>query len=290
MLVVANTCRRILSTYTAGAVRGLSSQLVETSSAGSVGIITLNDPSRLNALTVEMGEQFSEAVEYFSKEARDQRIRSIVVTGSGDRAFSAGGDVNWLQARHSRPPYENSLTMVEFYNRFLNIRKVNVPTVCAINGSAIGAGMCMTLACDIRVAAKNAQLGFTFTKLGIHPGMGASLMLPRVVSQEYASYLLLSGAVVPGSEAASRGLVLEAVEKSEVLNRAIAIAVQMGENSPIAVQSCLQTLRSHKFLGLDNALLREADTQAVAYASQDFLRGIDAVRNKHSPRFEGWAN
>ena len=268
--------------------RIFNSSLVETSKMGTVGVITLNDPKRLNALTVEMGESFTAAVNSFAVEAREQRIRSVVITGAGDRAFSAGGDLKWLEERHSRSAYENSLTMVEFYNRFLNIRHLKVPTICAINGAAIGAGMCMTLACDVRIASSSASLGFTFTKLGIHPGMGASLMLPRVVSQEYAAYLLLSGAIVTGTEAASRGLVLEAVDKGDVLTRAITVAESMGHNSPIAVQSCVQTLRSQKFVGLEAALLRESDTQAVAYSSEDFLRGIHAIRSKEVPQFQGW--
>lgn len=103
--------------------------------------------------------------------------------------------------------------MVDFYNRFLCIRNVGVPTIAAINGAAIGAGMCMTLACDMRVAAKNAKLGFTFAKLGIHPGMGSSVLLPRLVGQDMATYLLLSGAVLSGEDARAKGLILEAVEK-----------------------------------------------------------------------------
>ncbi len=190
-------------------------QSVKTSFIDNVGVITLSDPVRLNALTVEMGESFKAAVDLMTVAADEQRIRAVVVTGEGD-AFSAGGDLKWLADRHNASPFSNSITMVDFYNRFLCIRKVGVPTVAAINGAAIGAGMCMTLACDIRVASTTAKLGFTFAKLGIHPGMGSSLLLPRVVSQETASYLLLSGAIVSGEEAVRRGLVLEAVDKATV--------------------------------------------------------------------------
>lgn len=187
-------------------------QLVKTSIVDGVGIITLSDPKRLNALTVAMGEDFKKAVAELTLAVKDQKIRAVVVTGAGE-AFSAGGDLKWLAERHTTSQFKNSTIMVDFYNRFLCIRDIGVPTIAAINGAAIGAGMCMTLGCDIRIAATNAKLGFTFTKLGIHPGMGSSLLLPRVVSQETASYLLLSGAVVSGEEAVRKGLVLEAVEK-----------------------------------------------------------------------------
>lgn len=187
-------------------------ELVKVQIVDNVGVIKLSDPNRLNALTVDMGEQFVSAVSQMTTAAKEQRIRAVIVTGDGD-AFSAGGDLNWLTARHETSPFKNSTIMVDFYNRFLCIRNIGVPTIAAINGAAIGAGMCMTLACDMRVAAKNAKLGFTFAKLGIHPGMGSSVLLPRLVGQEVATYLLLSGAVLSGEDARAKGLVLEAVDK-----------------------------------------------------------------------------
>ncbi len=185
---------------------------VKISVVDKIGIITLSDPGRLNALTVDMGESFKSAVAALTVAAKEQLIRAVIVTGDGD-AFSAGGDLNWLADRHRTSPFKNSDVMVDFYNRFLCIRNIGVPTVAAINGAAIGAGMCMTLACDVRIASSNAKLGFTFTKLGIHPGMGSSVLLPRLVSQEVASYLLLSGTIISGEEARQKGLVLEAVDK-----------------------------------------------------------------------------
>jgi enoyl-CoA hydratase/carnithine racemase len=146
-----------------------ATSLVEVSVVDRIGLITLNDPARLNALTVDMGDAFVVAVDQMTAAAKQQQVRAVVVTGKGD-AFSAGGDLNWLTARHTSTPFLNSSIMVDFYNRFLSVRKIPVPTICAINGSAIGAGMCMTLACDMRIAATNAKIGFTFSKLGIHPG------------------------------------------------------------------------------------------------------------------------
>lgn len=160
--------KRNIGYIVAGATRNATT-LVETSITDNIGLITLNDPARLNALTVEMGDAFLVAVDQMIAAAKQQQVRAVVVTGKGD-AFSAGGDLNWLTERHSTAPFLNSSIMVDFYNRFLSVRKIPVPTICAINGSAIGAGMCMTLACDMRIAASNAKLGFTFSKLGIHPG------------------------------------------------------------------------------------------------------------------------
>eukprot|EP00604_Paraphysomonas_vestita_P002399 CAMPEP_0174819668 /NCGR_PEP_ID=MMETSP1107-20130205/3052_1 /TAXON_ID=36770 /ORGANISM="Paraphysomonas vestita, Strain GFlagA" /LENGTH=178 /DNA_ID=CAMNT_0016033615 /DNA_START=310 /DNA_END=846 /DNA_ORIENTATION=+ len=178
--------------------------------------------------------------------------------------------------------------MIKFYNLYLSVRHLQVPTIAAINGHAIGAGMCMTLACDFRIAAENAKIGFTFTKLGIHPGMGASVLLPRLISPQRAFEYLLTGATVSGTTAQQHGLVLEAVPKNEVLPKAIQLAESLGVNAPIAVQTCIQSLRADKFTGLDDGLLREANAQAAAYASKDLLVGIHAIRNKIHPQFNGW--
>jgi enoyl-CoA hydratase/carnithine racemase len=195
---------RAISPFSSGAGALVKTSLI--GKGGRVGLIKLNDPSKFNALTVEMGDQFRMAVEEMRRRAVNQEIRACIVTGEGV-AFSAGGDLNWLNERHSTPAYKNSCIMVDFYNRFLCVRNIPVPTIAAINGPAIGAGMCMTLGCDFRIADASAKLGFTFTKLGMHPGMGSSVLLPRVVSQETASLLLLTGDVVTGEKAQALGLV-----------------------------------------------------------------------------------
>ena len=226
-----------------------SSQLVHTRIENSVGIITLSDPTRLNALTVNMGESFKEAVALMSTAAKEQRIRAVVVTGDGD-AFSAGGDLNWLMERHHTSPFKNSTIMVDFYNRFLCVRDIGVPTIAAINGAAIGAGMCMTLACDMRIAASSAKLGFTFAKLGIHPGMGSSLLLPRLVGQETASYLLLSGAILSGDEARQRGLVLESVPKVNIMWKILVFTIEsVLDNTSVLNRKIFLLCSAYKYLG-----------------------------------------
>lgn len=207
--IIHSSCRR----FSSGAAKKslVKSEVIKVDEIG-VGVITLSNPSHLNALTVEMGEEFKDHVKQMRDHARNQNIRACIVTGDGD-AFSAGGDLNWLRERHSTSAYLNSLIMLDFYNRFLCIRDIHVPTIAAINGAAIGAGLCMTLACDIRVVSDSAKLGFTFPKLGIHPGMGASVLLPRIVRQEVASHLLMSGDVFSGSDAKDYGLVLKSVSK-----------------------------------------------------------------------------
>lgn len=282
------TNNNALRTYASSNLKLVRTSYIED----TIGVIYLSDPMRLNALTVSMGAQFMEAVEEMVKASNSQKIRACIITGDGN-AFSAGGDLKWLRERHFNPsPYGNAKTMVDFYNRFLSVHRIPVPTISAINGAAVGAGLCLALATDIRVVAEKTKLGFTFAKLGIHPGMGSSFLLPRVLpSSEYASYLLLSGALIDGKTAAAKGLAMESVPTDDVMPRAIALAHELGSNtSPIAVTSCLQTIRNAKFDGLfQTALWREADCQAIAYTSKDFIRGLDAVEAKNSKiQWEGW--
>lgn len=178
-----------------------------------------------------------------------------------------------------------------------------MPVIAAINGPAIGAGMCLALACDLRVAAMDAPLGFTFVGIGIHPvrsapsgtaalpdptlpqGMGSSYFLPAAVGPQLATRMLLTGETVAGQEAAGMGLVVEAVEKDQVVGRATALATRMADASPIAVRTCVRTLRSAHDRGLDQALWREAEAQADSYASK--VRGVLWGEGRELGRGEG---
>ena len=136
--------------------------LIET--AGRVAILRLNRPSSLNAMTAEMGDAFAEAITELS--GRCDEIGAVVVTGAG-KAFSAGGDLQFLRDRAEDSAWRNTAVMRRFYERFLSVRKLPVPTVAAINGPAIGAGLGLALACDVRVASPAAKMGVTFVGLGL---------------------------------------------------------------------------------------------------------------------------
>ena len=256
---------------------------------GGVAVLTLNNPQQLNALTVAMGEQFVSALRGMDWAA----ARALVVTGAG-RAFSAGGDLEFLRRRAADTPARNAMAMRAFYDRFAVAlrREVPVPTLAAINGHAIGAGLCLALAADMRVASASASLGITFVGLGLHPGMGATHFLPRLVGPQAAARMCLTGEPVSGAEAARIGLVLEAVAPEEVLPRTLALARQVAAQAPVAVRSCARTLRLAQDEGLDRALWREADAQAQCYAGADLREGVEAVAAKRKPvwvQYEGYS-
>ena len=135
----------------------------------------------MNALTEPMGDALTGVV---TRLQSDPGVRCAVLTGAG-RAFSAGGDLDWLMQRHRDTPENNISVMTKFYKRFLVMRQIPVPVIAAINGPAIGAGLCLAVGgADVRVASSGAKLGVTFTKLGLHPGMAATHFLPQLVGPQ----------------------------------------------------------------------------------------------------------
>lgn len=247
-----------------------------------VAVIRLNRPKILNALTVDVGTQFQAVVAELSV-ATD--VRAVVLTGEG-KAFSAGGDLEFLMARSNSPAQFNSEEMRKFYERFLDVRRIPVPVIAAINGPAIGAGLCLALATDIRITSANTKLGVTFVALGLHPGMGATHFLPNLIGPQLASRLLLTGDVISGSEAEEMGLVASVVEKEEmVLPAALTLARRIAKQSSVAVRATVRTLRSNQDINLERSLWREADAQAHCYAAEDIKEGINAIREKRAPDF-----
>ena len=277
-------------------IRFSSSLVQKKITDDKIGVITLNDPKRLNAMTYDLGIEFKSVIQECIKDVEDQRIRSLILTGAG-KAFSAGGDLKWLEERGNAEPFNNHFTMIEYYNLFLGIKDVQVPTIAAINGAAVGAGLAVACVCDMRIAKATAQLGFPFPKLGIHPGMASSVTIERLVGHQQAFNLLISGRMISGNEAARIGLILESIDTSngnsdydgnKVLDRAMELAKDCAANSPGAVRATLNTLRRTKFRGLEAALEREASSQAINYYSEDFKSGLEGVATKTIPTFKGW--
>eukprot|EP00612_Vaucheria_litorea_P006510 CAMPEP_0171472340 /NCGR_PEP_ID=MMETSP0946-20130122/1217_1 /TAXON_ID=109269 /ORGANISM="Vaucheria litorea, Strain CCMP2940" /LENGTH=217 /DNA_ID=CAMNT_0012001953 /DNA_START=219 /DNA_END=869 /DNA_ORIENTATION=- len=217
-----------------------------------------------------MGNEFTDRINEIHEEYKKGNVRSLILTGS-DPAFSAGGDTSWLLERKNELPENNSKTMLNFYRSYLYIRSLPVPIIAAIKGPAIGAGLCLALACDIRITGFKSKLGLTFCSLGLHPGMGCTHFLPNIVGSENSKRLLFTADTISGVEALSIGLVSEAHEQDDVITRAGILAARIAQNSPLAVQQCVKTLRDTENLDLEKILQREADAQAMCYASKDFF-------------------
>ena len=263
----------------------------EVNPTTKVGTITLQSPESFNALTVEMGREFHALITQIRHDLTDGRhnVNAIVLQGAGDKAFSAGGNVTWLKSLRQNTIPENEELMLQFYKSFLCIRKVQVPVVAALQGPAVGAGCCLALACDLRVAAEHHPkiLGFTFSKLGIHSGMGGSYLLQNALaSRALSNEFLLTGKTISGEEAYRLGLVnrLSSNPKEE----AHRLALEVAKQNPVAVRTMIQTLRHQQDKGLDEALCLEAKAQALCYSRDDWGEGVDAAIQKRDPVFDDY--
>jgi len=169
--------------------------------------------------------------------------------------------------------------MFAFYQTFLSIRRLGVPTIAAMNGATVGAGLCLACATDIRLAAPTTTIGMTFVKIGLHPGLGATHFLPLIVGHAVASKLLLTGTKLNGTQAHQMGLVQQLSSNTDsVIIDARALAVQISRLPATAISTLVRTLRHRGDSGLEEALRREADAQAACYAEPDFAERVELVK------------
>ena len=251
-----------------------------------VAWITINRPEVMNAFREQTLDELINAVR---STREDPSLVAAVITGAGDRAFSAGGDLDWLRLRTRDTPSRNSKIMHDFYNKFLRVREIPIPVICALNGAAIGAGFCFAMACDIRIASEKAKLGFTFVGLGLHPGMGATHLIASIAGMEVAMRMLLTGDIVSGKEAKELRLVSQTTPDGESAQKAaMELAARIASQGPIAVRATVRSLRMKQDEGLDKALWREADAQSYGYSTEDCREGIEAVAEKRKPNFIGY--
>lgn len=254
-----------------------------TVSDSAVATLSFARPDQRNALDEGTAIAFAEAVQRLKADAS---IRAVIVAGEGV-AFCAGGDLGMLRDLTTTPGPVARERMRRFYGSFLGLAGLDVPVIAAIHGSAVGAGMALTLACDVRVVAADAKVGFNFSRLGIPPGMGTSFLLPRVVGTARATELLLSGRLLPGTEAAAIGLCHEVHPSAhDVRVRARNLADDLASAAPFSVRLTKEALR-RDLAGLDLALAQEAAAQALAYGTRDLEEGVAAAMERRPPRFEG---
>lgn len=249
----------------------------------SIGIITLNRPDNRNSMTPELLDAFAAA----SARARaDAEARCVVITGTG-RCFSAGADFkSTIQRDGARPlqPHERSYAM---YEPFLSVLDIEVPVIAALNGHTVGGGLGLAMVCDVRIGNRESKYGANFCRLGLHPGMSISYLLPRLVGVSRAAELMFTGRLVNGEEAARIGLLSDAVEADDVLPRAMEMARVIAANAPIAVRMTKRSLYDGLGWDVRQAAHREAFAQAITVETADVAEGIAALLEKRDPVFRG---
>jgi 2-(1,2-epoxy-1,2-dihydrophenyl)acetyl-CoA isomerase len=244
----------------------LKDVLVES---GRIATVTINRPERRNALTVEVTKQIAAALE---EAAGSSRV--IVLTGAGP-AFCAGGDFEELARLSEVAPGDASDHLYEgFQKMILTVRRVGVPVVAAVNGPAMGAGLDLALACDLRVASVNARLGQVWARLGLIPGTGGAFWTTHLAGPARAARMLLTGEPVDAATALEWGLVDEVVEPGRVVARALELAEAIAANPPEAVAANKRALDELVRPAYEAALDYARRVQAERFGSDEFKEAL----------------
>ncbi len=255
---------------------------IDFSHRGHVGVITLNRPEKLNAMTVAMDRELNRLVKVVNN---DSEIRAVVLTGSGMKSFSAGSDINNLSEYGSNWEYRNRFDRDEDYARA--IWKIRKPVVAAINGYCIGGGLEMACAADIRICTPASSFAAAEINHGWHGGSGATQLLTHLVGSGDASMFLLTGERMDSEYALKIRLVQEIVDQDALLERAMQVAESIASKSPIAVQKTKFMVRAAHNVPLDFALLVENDSFSYLMMTEDAQEGQRAFAEKRSPNFKG---
>jgi enoyl-CoA hydratase len=254
-----------------------------TRPSDGVVLLTLDNPDQRNAMTESMTKSWSGTM---AELAADPGVRVVVVTGEGS-AFCSGGDPRWIAGEPDAPVHQLRTRMLGFYQAWLAIRQLEVPTIAAINGAAVGAGLCLALACDLRYAAASARMSVPFVRLGMHAGMAATYTLPNVVGDARARELLLTGRIVEAEEALRIGLVSSVTPDDSFLGTVLETATGIAATAPIASRLTKVALRDGGHADFATALQWEALAQPTTLATEDLQEGVRAARERRAPEFHG---
>jgi enoyl-CoA hydratase/carnithine racemase len=246
-----------------------------------IAYITFNRPKVLNALNRKTIVELREAL----LNARgDDSVRVLVLTGAGEKAFVAGADISELAVQNPVGGRETSLLGQSVFHLLETMGK---PSICAINGFALGGGSELALACTIRIASKTAKLGQPEVKLGIIPGYGGSQRLARLCGKGVAHELCLTGEMISAEEALRIGLVNHIYEPAELLPAAEAMAKKIIANAPLAVKFTMEAIERGLEMGQEEGLLLEATLFGLCCATEDMREGTKAFLEKRAGQFKG---
>ena len=249
---------------------------------GVVAHLELVNPP-LNLVTAELLEELDAALATLEA-AEPGDVRAVVVSGRGDRAFSAGSHVGEFEAQRG-PGGRDRLA---FESRVATrLATLPMPTIAAIEGNALGGGLELALACDLRVASERAKLGLPEVRLAVTPGAGGTQRLPRVVGLARAKELILTGRVIDAAEAERIGLVTRVVPAGQAFAAAHEIGVEIALRGPLAVREAKRLIDAAPDTSIDDGLAAELEASLRVFASDDLLEGATAFLAKRDPHYRG---
>ncbi len=252
-----------------------------TERKGAIETWTIQGEARRNSLTMALLRELRARVD---AAAGDRTLRAVVLTGAGERAFCAGADLK-ERARMTAEEVHGFHAAVR--DGFLGIERAPQPFIAALNGAALGGGLELALACDLRVAAEGAELGLPEVGLGIIPGAGGTQRLPRLVGVSRAKDLILTARRVGAAEALAMGLVSRIAPAARLMDEALAVAALVARNAPIALRQAKRAVDGGLHLPLEEALALENRLYQDCLASKDRVEALRAFGEKRPPVFTG---
>jgi enoyl-CoA hydratase/carnithine racemase len=262
---------------------------VRAERTGRIVTLTLDRPALRNAIGSH--DDCAQLVAAIERAAADPGVAVLVLTGAGS-AFCAGGDLNGMRARTGIGPLDTPLATRNNYRRGIQripeaLWACELPTIAAINGAAIGAGLDLACLCDIRIAAAGARLASSFVKVGIVPGDGGAWLLPRAAGWSKAAELMFTGEPITADDALACGLVSRVVPAEQVLTEAQALAARIAANPPQTLRLVKRLMREAQHARLADVLQLSAAFQALAHETADHREALDAFIEKRMPAFTG---
>lgn len=245
-----------------------------------VALLTINRPDRFNAIDPATNQALGEALAALND---DDAVRCIVLTGAGNKAFCAGADIPTLL-----PFLKRNIAEGRDEPQFGGVTHHSMahqPLIAAINGVALGGGLEIALACDLRIASSNARFGLPEISVGVLAGAGGCTRLPRTVPAALAAQMILTGEPIGAEHALQAGLISEITTQEELLPRALEIAQRIASRAPLSVRACTELLRRPRFQELKDALREERAAFARVVLSEDAVEGIQAFTEKRVPAF-----
>ena len=244
-----------------------------------IGFIIINRPELRNALNIDTLLEIESAMDVLRD---DKNIRVIIFTGAGEKSFAAGADISQLNKRTMIEALKPNMTAT-----YRKIEDYEKPTIAAINGFALGGGLELALACDIRVASLNAKVGLPEVGLGIMPGAGGTQRLSRIIGKGKAMELILTGDVITAAEAERLNLISKAVPQEELMDAAKEYARRISLKGPLALRMAKAAVNRGADMEMETALYLEKLAQTILIGSEDKLEGTQAFLEKRTPQFKG---
>ncbi len=249
-----------------------------------IATVTLNRPENRNSMTPDILSGLGTAV---AEIRADRSVRCAIITGRG-KSFCAGADFKDRAEEGDDAavlqPHERTYGI---YANFLSLLDIEVPVIAAMQGHAIGGGLGLAVVCDLRVANSEARYGANFVRLGLHPGMAMTYLLPRLMGVPRAVEFMLTGRIVSGTEAADAGLVHYAVEPDQVLEKSLELAREIASSAPLAVRWTKKSIYNGLNWDPAKAAEYEAHVQSRTMETEDFREGISALLSRREPKFQG---